>query len=707
MRIKAVWVAALAGTAFLPAVAHAQIDQPGKPGQSAPAAKAPPPIDAPTETIVPDDKFDAAIPPIGDDINAPLAPIGAIPAKDPTAAFAAGLEGKLEAIKPEEPEFAEALPPIGDFKLAPAEITGVKDGKTVVLFYDTVTEGLDKIGLEGRFRELSALRHGKGKAANAAMVSARASEDEKLAVRLMQSLGYYDGTAISTIDVDPATSGKLKATISATPGAVYRLGKVEVQADPVVPADLITANLPLHPGDPIEAERVQGAEANVSLVLPQRGYPFAKVGERDILLDEDAHTGDYTLPVDTGPRSSFGGFLTEGDKQAFGVDHIAVLARFRRGELYNSKWADDLRDALVATSLFSTVSVEPVDSGEKAPDGTEIVNLLVRQEAGKPRTIAATLGYSTGQGIRLEGSWTHRNFFRPEGALVATGILGTQEQGATGTLRWSNWHQRDRTLSIGIGADHTDYAAYKSYTGALSARISYDSTPIWQKRWTYYYGFEVVGSNEDQYNFNAGKRDRGTYLIAALPSFLGYDSSDNLLNPTRGFRIKANVSPETSVRGAARPYARLMLEGTAYYPIGGSIVIAGRARVGSIPGIARNDLAPSRRYYGGGGGSVRGFGYQELGPRSPDGKPVGGRSFEEFALEARYRFGNFGIVPFIDAGQVYEGIYPTMKNLRFGAGIGGRFYTNFGPVRVDLATPINRQPGESRVSVYVSIGQAF
>lgn len=703
MRNRAVWIAALAGTAFLPGIAHAQIAQPGT-GQGAPQSAPEAPVTVQDETIVSDKDFDAAIPAIGDDINAPLAPIAGTPVKD----VAARIEGKLEAIKEEEPEFAEALPPLSTFEVTPpVEMVGVKDAKTVVLFYDQVIEGLDAIGLEDRYRELSALRRGKGKAANAAMVSARASEDEKLAVRLMQSLGYYDGTAISTIEQNPANSGKLKATITATPGAVYTLGSVAVVADATVPAGFVEANLPLKAGDPIEADRVQGAEANVSLKLPQNGYPFAKVGQRDILLDEDTHTGDYTLPVEVGPRASFGGFVTEGRRQAFGVDHIGVLARFNRGELYDSRDVDDLRDALVATSLFSTVSVEPVRTGEMAPDGTEYVNLLVRQEAGKPRTIAGTLGYSTGQGLRLEGSWTHRNFFKPEGALIGAGILGTQEQGASGTLRWSNWRKRDRTLTLTAAANHTDYAAYQSYTGTLSARVSYDSTPIWQKRWTYFYGAEVVASNEDRYNFTAGNRDRGTYLIGALPTFLGFDTSDNLLNPTKGFRIKANVSPETSVRGAARPYARLMLEGTAYYPVGGSIVIAGRARVGSIPGIGRDDLAPSRRYYGGGGGSVRGFGYQELGPRSPDGKPVGGRSLAEFAVEARYRFGNFGIVPFVDAGQVYDEIYPTGKNIRFGAGIGGRFYTNFGPFRVDVATPINRQAGESRVSVYVSIGQAF
>jgi translocation and assembly module TamA len=258
-----------------------------------------------------------------------------------------------------------------------------------------------------------------------------------------------------------------------------------------------------------------------------------------------------------------------------------------------------------------------------------------------------------------------------------------------------------------VAANHSDYEAYRAYTGSISGRISRDSTPIWPKRWSWYYGAEIVGSTEDRDNFALGKRDRGTWLIGAVPLFLGYDTSDNLLNPTRGFRIKGNASPETSVRGAVRPYVRLMIEGTAYYPVAESLVIAGRARAGTIQGVDRDDLPPSRRYYAGGGGSVRGFGYQELGPRSPDGKPVGGRGLTEFAIEARYRFGDYGIVPFIDAGQVTESSMPSVSSLRFGAGVGARFYTNFGPIRIDVATPINRRAGESKVALYISIGQAF
>jgi len=175
----------------------------------------------------------------------------------------------------------------------------------------------------------------------------------------------------------------------------------------------------------------------------------------------------------------------------------------------------------------------------------------------------------------------------------------------------------------------------------------------------------------------------------------------------RGFRLLARVNPEASLRDGTSFYLRNIIEGSVYYPVGEQFVVAGRLRFGSIFGIARDDLAPSRRLYAGGGGSVRGFGFQGLGPRDINNVPVGGRSLAEFALEGRYRFGNYGVVAFVDGGQVYEAQYPTFDSLRFGVGVGGRVYTNFGPVRVDVATPIGRRAGEGLVSVYVSIGQAF
>ena len=690
--------------------------------------------------VIPDDQFDKALPPLSDDINAPLEPmptnVPAVQAAQGTRAAPPASTADTQELAPpatQDPELAQPLPSLGTFDTTPpAEVADVKDKAGVEIRYDTELKGLDKIGLQDEFNGLSALKDGKGKAANATMVSARAREDEGLAVRLMKSKGFYDGTAISSIETIPNDPGRVRAIVSATTGPLYKLSSVTVQAGPTVPPNLVEQELPLKVGDPIEADRVQGAEANVALKLPQQGYPFVKVGDRDILLDDTAFTGAYTLPVDVGPRSSFGGFQTttslraadaasdaakkkkrkrksrrDPAKPVFDTNHIALLARFKPGELYDNRRVDDLRQALVATSLFSTVSVEPVQTGKVNPDGTEAVDLLVRQRAGPWRSIAATGGYSTGEGIKAEATYTDRNLFPPEGALIVNAIGGTQEQGAGVTFRRSNAGQRDRTVSLGLSADHSNYDAFDADTLTFFGKISRDSTPIWQKKFTYSYGFELVGTNESVYDFSTLDRQRGTYFIAALPLQATWDMSDSLLNPTRGWRIKLNLSPETSVRGPIRPYVRTMVEGTAYYPISKSLVIAGRARVGSIVGIARDDLAPSRRYYGGGGGSVRGYGYQRLGPFDPNGDPVGGRSLNEFALEARYRFGDYGIVPFIDAGNSYDSNMPKFSDLRFGAGIGGRLYTNFGPIRIDVATPLNRRPGDGKIALYISIGQAF
>ena len=671
--------------------------------------------------IIPDSEFNAALPPLSGDINAPLEPMPAQQAATPAATPATTVaqtplvnpDGTLPAAAPENPELAQPLQPLATFDTAPLQtVADIKDADAPQIRYDVQLKGLDKLDLAAQFKSLSALQEGGGKAANATQVAARAREDEALAVRLMKSLGYYDGTAISMIetvpDADATKPGRLRATVTATPGRLYTLSSIAIAAQPVTPPDLLRRNLPLRVGDPIEAARIQGAEANVSLTLPQQGYPFVKVGERDILLDDQSEkaTGAYTLPVDTGPRSSFGNLVTTGDS-VFDLKHLNVFPRFDGGDLYDSRKTDDLRDALVATGLFSSVAVEPQRTGRTNADGTEAVDLLVRQSKGPARTLAGSAGYSTGQGFKAEGSWTHRNLFPPEGALIGTIVAGTQEQGASGTFRRSNAGKRDRTFTAIASAVHQNYDAFDAFTGTLSARWSYVSTPIWQKRFTYYYGGELVGTNESTYDFAQGRNVRRTYGIAALPGQVEWDTSDSLLNPTRGYRLRLNLSPEGAVSGGFKPYVRTQIEATYYYPVSTSLVIAGRARAASIQGIARDDLAPSRRYYGGGGGSVRGYGYQRLGPFDPNGDPVGGRSLNEFALEARYRFGNFGIVPFIDAGNSYESSLPKGSELKFGAGIGGRFYTNFGPMRIDVATPLNPRPGDGKVALYISIGQAF
>jgi translocation and assembly module TamA len=206
-------------------------------------------------------------------------------------------------------------------------------------------------------------------------------------------------------------------------------------------------------------------------------------------------------------------------------------------------------------------------------------------------------------------------------------------------------------------------------------------------------------------------KETRTFFIAALPLGLGYDGSDNLLDPTRGFRLSGTLSPELSMHGGTFTYARTQIDASTYKRVSDSVVVAGRIRLGTILGASSFDIAPSRRLYSGGGGSVRGYGYQQLGPKDVDGDPIGGRGLAEFGLEARIRLksfgGNFGIVPFFDGGTLTTKAMPDFSKWRLAAGIGARYYSSFGPIRIDLGVPLNRQKGDGPIAVTVSLGQAF
>ncbi|MEZ5735771.1 MAG: BamA/TamA family outer membrane protein [Novosphingobium sp.] len=742
-------IARLAGPILLAHVlpvfpAHAQetdveaaqaLDETGEPGLDIP----PPPPEAQlpeVEPIIPEQEFEEAVPSleVEDDpeLDHPLESIeeferrlaaeeaDAKPTEGqapPLGETALGDEDAVEEIGDapvSDPELTRPLPPIEDFKVEAVEFAeDATDRETVEVAYKIRIEGLRDAdrqtgtNMRDMFDDLSALHDGDGKAANMAMISARLEEDGELMRTILASEGWFDSTVTTRIDRADADNGqRLTAVLDVVPGKRFSLAEIAIDAEPTVPPDLIRSKLALQVGEPIIAERVQGAEAQVAVALPQEGYPFAEVGQRDLLLDRETGEGIYTLPIEIGPRSRFGGFETEGDL-AFDAEHVGVLARFERGELYDSRKVDDLRKALIATSLLSTVAVEPKRSGEDAGDGTEYATIMVRQDAGPPRTIAGSAGYGTGEGFRLEGSWTHRNMFPPEGALIVHGIAGTSEQGAGVTFRRANAGKRDRTFEIAAEALHSTFDAYSAYTGRLAARISRDSTPIWQKRITYAYGVMALATAEKDYDFAKGERNRRTYYVAGLNGQLGFDRTDSLLDPTKGYRATLLVEPEGAINGGFNAYVRTRIDASGYMSVSDSFVAAGRIRLGSIQGAGRAEIAPSRRLYSGGGGSVRGFGYQKLGPQDPNGDPIGGRSLNEASAELRYRFGNFGVVGFVDVGQSYADTMPQFSDLRFGAGIGGRFYTNFGPIRVDVATPVDRRPGESRINVYVSIGQAF
>ncbi|KQT33377.1 hypothetical protein ASG29_04785 [Sphingomonas sp. Leaf412] len=571
--------------------------------------------------------------------------------------------------------------------------------------YDWRIDGLDGIGsdlLHQRFRELSVLAQGAGKDTNPAQLDRRAREDADLLVTLLRGEGYYDAAVTTAVE---ASAQRPVIVLNAEPGALYRFAGVTVAGVEAAgaKADALRQAFPVVADDPVNADTIAAADTSLRTAIGEQGFPFARVGEPAIVVDRAARTATLDVAVDPGGARTFGRLIADPGNRIFDADHLADIARFRPGEPYRTSEVDDLRRALIQTGLVSTAEVTPVPGA--TPD---TVDVRFRLEPAPPRTVAAEAGYGTGEGARVELSWTHRNLFPPEGAATVRGVLGTREQLASLVFRRNNFQGRDRVLTAQFAAAHLERDAFEANTVSLSASLEQQTTIFFQKQWTWSLGAELLASDERDVIAATGEPRRRTFLIGALPTSLGYDGSDDLLNPTRGFRLSGRASPELSLQGAAFGYTRLQVDASAYRPVTSRVVAAGRVRVGTILGAPRDQVAPSRRFYAGGGASVRGYGFQSIGPRDPNNDPIGGRSLAEFALEARVKlFGNFGIVPFLDGGNIYTGGLPDLTGMRYGAGLGVRYYSNFGPIRVDVGTPINPQRGDSRIAVYVSLGQAF
>ena len=572
--------------------------------------------------------------------------------------------------------------------------------------YEVQLDGLSDAGtpeLITQFRQLSSLEEGRKSAANAAQIDRRAREDANLLVELLRAHGYYD--AVVDPEITPAEpKQRVRVTLHAEPGEVYRFADIRLPGLDAAGPDTAALRdaFGVKPNDPVTAEEVIKGEGALTVELGKRGYAFADVGEPDITVDHETRTATLELRVEPNGVREFGHVVVEGEP-LFSARHIQRIARFRPGERFETPLLDDLRRALVATGLVGSAEVRPV-----ARPNSKVVDVAVKLTRAPVHTVAGELGYGTGEGAKIQASWQHRNLIKPEGAVTVQGVLGTQEQTLGVTLRQNNFHRRDQVLNAQIAASHLHQNAFDARTFRIGANRERQTNIIWQKKWTWSLGTELIASDEKAVDADTATIRRRTYLIAALPATLSYDGSDDLLDPTRGFRLSARLSPELSLQNGVFGYGRLQFDGSAYHPVSGRVVIAGRIRLGTIIGASRDRIAPSRRFYAGGGGSVRGFGYQDLGPRDPIfNDPLGGRSLAEFALEARIRVGNFGIVPFIDAGNIYTSPLPHIDKLRFGTGIGLRYYSSFGPIRIDVGTPIGRRSGEPRIAVYVSLGQAF
>lgn len=570
--------------------------------------------------------------------------------------------------------------------------------------YTVNLTGLDGIAdttFRQRFDELSVLHQGEDKAANLAQINRRIAEDRELLDRLLRAKGYYAARVRGNVAAPAPGSDRLAVTFIITPGTRYLLSSVDVTglAETGEREAKLRAAFPPKVGDPVDADAIIAGQGQLETALAENGFPFAKVDEPEVRIDHEERKGDLDLIVAPGGYRRFGAIRME-DERLFDAHHVQEIARFDPDDTYMASDVEDLRRAIVATGLVSSVSLTPRDAG----DGDH-VDLDVDVRPAPLRTIAGELGYGTGEGYRAEVSWQHRNLFPPEGAVTVRGVVGTQEQTASFTYRRNNFHRRDNVLTGLLSVSNIRRDAYDARTITLAGALERQTNILFQKNWVWRVGAELIASDEAD-AFSGGARR--TFLIGAVPLSLTYDGSDDLLNPTKGFRLGGRISPELSFQNKTFGYTKVQLDGSTYQPVGERVVVAARARFGTILGSTVDQIAPSRRFYAGGGASVRGYGYQAIGPRyGEDDDPVGGKSLAEFSLEGRIRFGNFGVVPFVDAGNISTSFLPRFRDLRVGAGMGVRYYSNFGPIRVDVGTPLNPQAGDPKIAVYVSLGQAF
>lgn len=623
-----------------------------------------------------------------------------------------------EVLEPVE-DAPEAFVGIEELELAPEpELAEFDVGRRLVLGFPADSDGFpEQTEFLERFRELSTVRELGSGEDTVAQIAARAREDEELLQRLLRVYGYYDAQVIRIVggprpgEESGETAPQVRFDI--LPGRRYEFGAIELgDLDTAPDYPELRETFDIASGDPLNSDRIVSERFALDDKLGETGYPFAEIADPELLVDHARREGDLTMPVQPGGKYVFGE-VTSSEPDFLSGRHFERIARFDAGETYQRSLELDLRRAVIATGLVSSASVttrevQPPSDGEPG-----VVALDVDIEKADVRTIAGAIGYGSEDGFKVEASWEHRNFFPPEGAIKVRGIAGTREQLAGINFTRNNFKRRDQVITIDAYASDFETEAVDARTVALRGAFERLSNLLFQKPFSWSVGAEVLYTDERNRVVGGIARPRQEYLIGALFGRATIDASDSLLDPTEGYRLVGYLAPEVSrSAGSTTFYLRNQVDAAYYQSVSEKIVLAGRARFASIQGAETFEIAPSRRIYAGGGGSVRGYGYQAVGPRNDFGEPTGGLSKVEFSLEARVQTGFLDgaveVIPFVDMGSVSLESIPDFRFVNWGVGMGVAYKTGFGPIRVDVGVPLNRNPMfDSPVAVYVSLGQSF
>jgi translocation and assembly module TamA len=558
----------------------------------------------------------------------------------------------------------------------------------------------------------------------------RARDAAQDAASLLRSEGYYE----ASVEPDVAEGAAPRAMVRIALGPRFRfrdpiVGWVGAPPD-AVRAAAATRAMALKTGAPGRAADVLAAEGRIVAALRKSGHADAAAAPREVVVDHADQTVRPAFKIAAGPLVRLDGveLITRGRTRA---SWVRGLAAWKPGSVYDPDKIALLEQRLTDVGVYESVVVSLAPEGQSV-DGSRpvVVDLADR----KPRTLELGAGYSTigaleqGAGAATVGAiepgasaeavagsgadakWTHYNLLGRADSLILTGRLYDIQQKAALELDLPDWGRPDQTLKVGVGvlADHTD--AYDDLDGGVGAIVVRRFTKTTSVSLGGAFDYDATREKDAVNPLATPVGENLKLLITTGLAAFTLDRSNDPLDPTRGWRIDARAEPTWITGDRDLVYLKAETQMSGYVPLDAEAetVLAARVRMGSILGGEIPDVPADRRFYAGGGGSVRGYSYQAVGPRLSDNTPAGGLSLVESSFEVRRRLNaRWGLVAFVDTGSVGGAEAPQFRGFSTGVGVGVRYNLGFGPFRLDLATPLNPRQGDGPIQVYLSIGQSF
>lgn len=592
----------------------------------------------------------------------------------------------------------------------------IADPLRYVVTFDVVGEDED---LEETLRDVSILVADEEQAVSGSLglLTKARNERELLVAALYEEARYQgvvnitiEGTPLDALPIDAEFAGlePVPVVVSIEAGPTFKLGRVGVRGDV---ASIDPARFGLLPGGDAGSDEILEAEARMVRSLEEEGRPLAAVAGRDVVADHKTLTLDVALDLAAGPIAGYGVTTVEGTV-SMDPDFTAYMTGLERGEIYSPDEIERARERLLGLGVFSSVALKEGESLDEVGQ----LPILVEVSERKLRYFGLGASISTTEGAGIEGYWGHRNLFGRAETLRVEGRIGglgarRNDNDFTYDYRELDYNASVRFEKPGvIGPDSRYFAelrtvfehpeAYDRLSARGSTGVTYELTPA--QKISAEFALEYAEITDP---FDVGK----DFLLLSTPLQHILDNRDNRLNPTEGFRTLAYVEPTyDALNGTV--FVKLRGEASAYQAFDADkrFVAAARLAGGSILGAELADVPADRRFYSGGGGSVRGYAFQGIGPMDEEGNPTGGVSFLEASVELRIGVTEkLGIVPFLDFGTVSTEQVPDFSDFRVGAGVGLRYLTAFGPLRLDVAVPLNRGPDDPSFGIYAGIGQSF